>query len=195
MHKRNFLVVEDDLAFSTCLLRLLSRYGNATRVGTVQEAMVALARHSDWSALIVDLLLPDGSGLDVLAKFRSVHPTAPAMILTGHAEPAAINRAYDLGADYVVKPLDAQRMHQFLRPKSFGSDSLSEREREVLWHLSLGHETKVIACDLGLADSTVRVLLVRIATKLGTRSHAELLEKAAMLDVPAPAGGVPTRNR
>ena len=101
------------------------------------------------------------------------------MMLTGHAEPTAINRAYDLGADYVVKPIDLARIHRFLRPRAVGTDTLSEREREVLWRLSRGHESKVIAFDMGLADSTVRVLLVRIAAKLGAHSRAELLEKAA----------------
>ena len=179
MHKREFLVVEDDVAFSACLVRLVSKSGHATCLGTVHEAMDALAGQSHWSALIVDLRLPDGSGLDVLTTFRSEHPTSPAMMLTGHAEPAAINRAYDLGADYVCKPIDLTRMHRFLRPRVVGTETLSEREREVLWRLSGGHESKAIAFEMGLADSTVRVLLVRIAAKLGAHSRAELLEKAA----------------
>jgi DNA-binding NarL/FixJ family response regulator len=181
MHKQEFLVAEDDPGFSRCLFRLLSKYGRTTCVGTVQDAMAALAAGPTWSALIVDLLLPDGSGLDILAKFRSQNPTARAMVLTGYSEPTAINRAYDLGADYVVKPLDSARMRRFLLPRAIGSQTLSEREREVLWHLSLGHDSKMIAFDMGLADSTVRVLLSRTAIKLGTHSRAELVERAALI--------------
>jgi len=132
----------------------------------------------EMRTLIADLFLLDGSGLDVVARFRSKRATAPAMILTGHADPEAINMAYDLRADYVLKPLDSARMHRFLRPSLVGVDTLSEREREVLWHLSLGQETKVIASNLGLADSTIRTVLERIKSKLGIHTRAELIERA-----------------
>jgi DNA-binding NarL/FixJ family response regulator len=179
MRKRTFLVVEDDAAFLRSLRRLISNYGNATCVGTVRDALAALESRTDWSALIADLFLRDGSGLDVLAKFRSRQATASAMILTGHVDPTAINVAYDLEADYVVKPIDSARMHRFLQPSMVGLAALSQREREVLGRLSLGHETKIIASDLDLADSTVRTLLERMKAKLGVHSRAELLEKAA----------------
>jgi DNA-binding NarL/FixJ family response regulator len=178
MYKRTFLVVEDNEAFLRSLHRILSKYGNATCVGTVRDALAALESRADWSALIADLFLLDGSGLDVVARFRSKRATAPAMILTGHADPEAINMAYDLRADYVLKPLDSARMHRFLRPSLVGVDTLSEREREVLWHLSLGQETKVIASNLGLADSTIRTVLERIKSKLGIHTRAELIERA-----------------
>jgi DNA-binding NarL/FixJ family response regulator len=181
MHKRAFLVVDDNAAFLRSLRRLLSKYGNATCVGTVRDALAALESRADWSALIADLFLRDGSGLDVLAKFRSRQATASAMILTGHADPAAINLAHDLRAHYVVKPLDSARMHSFLQPSVVGLEELSRREREVLWHLSLGKETKIIASDLGLADSTVRTLFERIKAKLGAHTRAELREKAATI--------------
>ena len=184
MHKRTFLVVEDNAAFLRSLRRLVSNYGNVTCVGTVHDALAALESRADWSALISDLFLRDGSGLDVLAKFRSRQATSSAMILTGHADPTAINVAYDLKADYLVKPLDSGRMHHFLQPSMVGLEALSQREREVLWRLSLGHESKVIASDLGVAVSTVRVVLMRISAKLGVRSRAKLLEKAATIFEP-----------
>jgi DNA-binding NarL/FixJ family response regulator len=89
--------------------------------------------------------------------------------------------AHDLRAYYVVKPFDSARMHNFLEPSVVGLKELSQREREVLWHLSLGKEAKVISSDLGLADSTVRTLLGRIKVKLGAHTRTELLEKAATI--------------
>ncbi len=53
---------------------------------------------------------------------------------------------------------------------------LSPRERQVLERAILGSENKVIAYDLGLADSTVRVLMRRAAIKLGARTRAGALE-------------------
>jgi DNA-binding CsgD family transcriptional regulator len=67
------------------------------------------------------------------------------------------------------------------RPKRCGAARWSRRERDVVQHALLGHRNKVIAYDLGLAASTVRVLISRAAAKVGARSRQELLEKAAAL--------------
>jgi len=53
--------------------------------------------------------------------------------------------------------------------------SLTERERQVVSYLALGHTTKETAYVLGISDATVRVLLSRAAAKLGTVSRPELL--------------------
>jgi DNA-binding NarL/FixJ family response regulator len=67
------------------------------------------------------------------------------------------------------------------RPAPPSLELLSEREREVVLWAAAGHENKVIAYELGLSPSTVRVLLSRAAAKVGARSRAELLEKVAKL--------------
>jgi CheY-like chemotaxis protein len=121
MDARRFLVVEDDDAFARSFVRLLAPWGNTTRVATVSDAMAALAPHPGWSALFVDLQLPDGSGLDVLDQFRRAYPSVPALVITGHSEPSAINRAYDLEADYIVKPFESERLRRFLFAKVFGT--------------------------------------------------------------------------
>jgi DNA-binding CsgD family transcriptional regulator len=60
-------------------------------------------------------------------------------------------------------------------PGAPGPDALSARERQVLGYAKLGHHNKLIAYELGIADSTVRVLLARAAAKLGVRTRRELL--------------------
>ncbi|MEO7110007.1 MAG: helix-turn-helix transcriptional regulator [Polyangiaceae bacterium] len=57
-----------------------------------------------------------------------------------------------------------------------GLSDLSERERQVVAYAALGHDNKVVAYDLGLADSTVRVLLHRAAAKLNVKGREELIE-------------------
>jgi DNA-binding NarL/FixJ family response regulator len=54
---------------------------------------------------------------------------------------------------------------------------LTAREREIVERALLGSENKCIAYDLGLSDSTVRVLMSRAAIKLGVRTRRELLAK------------------
>lgn len=60
-------------------------------------------------------------------------------------------------------------------PGAPGPAALSRRERQVLAYAKLGHHNKLIAYELGIADSTVRVLLSRAAAKLGVRTRRELL--------------------
>jgi DNA-binding NarL/FixJ family response regulator len=179
---RKFLVVEDRPAFARSVARLLKKYGSTICAGGVRQADAALAAHTDFSALIVDLHLLDGSGLEVLRKFRSGYPNHPALMLTGYSEPEAINAAYDLNADYVMKPFNAARIHQFVRTKVLSRHGrvaavvLTEREREVIQRARQGHDDKRIALDLGIAASTVRVLFARASAKLGVSSREELLE-------------------
>jgi CheY-like chemotaxis protein len=68
-----FLLVEDDTMLVRALLRHMPAYGATTVAASAAEAAVALAAPTRWTALLVDIGLPDGSGLDVLAKARSTN--------------------------------------------------------------------------------------------------------------------------
>ncbi len=63
-------------------------------------------------------------------------------------------------------------------PKALGPGALSDRERQVIGYALLGHHNKLIAYELGIADSTVRVLMARAASKLGVKTREELLQVA-----------------
>jgi DNA-binding CsgD family transcriptional regulator len=77
------------------------------------------------------------------------------------------------------------------RPLPPSIDLLSEREREVVLQAAGDRTNKEIAHDLGLSASTVRVLLMRAAAKVGARSRGELLEK---LRVVGPEGSGSTKG-
>lgn len=63
------------------------------------------------------------------------------------------------------------------RPRLSGVEVLSERERQAVAFLSLGHTTKVIAYEMGIAGATVNVLLHRACLKLGVKTRAELIAR------------------
>jgi ActR/RegA family two-component response regulator len=112
-NRGRFLVVDDDPCVVRHLARVVRRFGDAAIAQTVREAKALLAASPSWRAFFVDLGLPDGSGLDVLVPARAAFPDVPAMVLTGNVEPALINAVHDLGAHYVVKPIDVARIERF----------------------------------------------------------------------------------
>lgn len=68
-------------------------------------------------------------------------------------------------------------------PRAPGPSALSPREKQVLGYARLGHHDKLIAYELGITDSTVRVLMGRAKSKLGVKTRAELLK--TMAETPA----------
>jgi two-component system response regulator DevR len=178
-----FLVVEDDELVGRAICRLLAPYGESMVALTVLEAQRILGSRADWSAFFIDLRLPDGSGIDVLAEARVDHPTTPAMLLTGCVEANAINAAFDLDADYVVKPVRRQRIVRFLlaRP-DFASKlrqtvsawrdryALSGAELDVLQRAAAGETRDAIAEARGCALPTVKTHVANLLEKTGDDS-------------------------
>jgi DNA-binding NtrC family response regulator len=99
------LVVDDDAGFRSLLTTILRGEGyEVSEAASVQEARVA--RGQPFDAVLTDLRLPDGDGLQVLRWFREHSPGTPVIVITGFgAVPTAVE-AMKLGAlDYLTKPL------------------------------------------------------------------------------------------
>jgi DNA-binding response OmpR family regulator len=109
-----FLVVEDDDAVARALTRIIRSYGEVALATTAGDARRLLEQAVPWRAFVLDVGLPDGSGLDLLADMRDAFPSTPALVLTGRTEACAINAAFDLDAHYAVKPIEESRVRRFL---------------------------------------------------------------------------------
>jgi DNA-binding NtrC family response regulator len=108
------LIVDDDPGFALGLAELVKREGFAVaRAGTLKQAREEIATNPPH-ILLVDLHLPDGSGLDLLEGFEPV--TAPEVVLiTGHASVETAVHALRRGvADYLTKPVDFARVKMAL---------------------------------------------------------------------------------
>ena len=106
--KPALLLVEDDAAMAEALSRALERRGYAVRTcGTAQQALACIAERPPRFA-VVDLRLPDGSGLALVRALKSVDAGAAVVVLTGYANIATAIEATKLGAsNYLCKPVDA----------------------------------------------------------------------------------------
>ncbi len=116
-----FLVVDDEPLVRRALGRMLDRRGEPVFATTALHARTLIAAEGSLDALVADLRLPDGSGIDVIAEFRRAHPDAPALLLTGHVEGPAVNAAFRLGADVLSKPVDSALIWHFLDKRWSGA--------------------------------------------------------------------------
>jgi DNA-binding response OmpR family regulator len=110
------LVVEDDRAARRAICQILTRLGFAPReAGTIADANRALdERPPTW--VLLDLMLPDGSGVDILRRVRSEHPDSRVCVITG-CGPSTLEAVRSLGAEHVLtKPLDVARLVSVLTP-------------------------------------------------------------------------------
>lgn len=104
------LLVEDDVAVRETLGELLRLAGHiVTSVGTFEDA-AALLRHPEWDVLVADLMLPGGSGLDLVARARALG--LGAVLCSGH--PTRIEQLRDVGIAHLVKPFSAKALEAAL---------------------------------------------------------------------------------
>ena len=155
------LVVEDDDAFRTVLVRALESRGyDAVGVGDAESAITAAMRDSPEMA-VVDLRLPDRSGLEVVRELKTIDPATAIVVLTGYGSIATALESIRLGAlHYLTKPTDADRIlaafeHGLAaRPRELASEtpSLARVEWEHLQRVitDCGGNISMAARQLGL---------------------------------------------
>jgi two-component system, OmpR family, response regulator RegX3 len=175
--KRLILLVEDETSITEPLAEAIRREGFETDVaGTVAEALELARRDPDL--VLLDLMLPDGSGFDVCREFRK-HSQVPIIMLTARGEEADRVVGLELGADdYVVKPFSARevvaRIRAVLR-RSDAPEQTDDRPLEV-GELRLDparHEATLEgeALELSRKEFELLQLLMRNAGSVVTRER------------------------
>ncbi len=101
------LVVDDDRMFNELVCRAMREQGYAVDSAQDYAGARALAFVQDYDALVLDVHLPDGTGLTLAQELRREGRTTPILLLTGADKPADVVRGLDAGADdYLPKPFD-----------------------------------------------------------------------------------------
>lgn len=121
------LLVEDTQELAAAVLRHLRAQGHAVdHAATAQDAAAALAV-SDYACVILDLGLPDGSGLDLLRDLRAQGDRTPVIIATARDQISDRIAGLDAGGDdYVVKPFDLGELSARLRAHARRAQGLPE---------------------------------------------------------------------
>jgi two-component system, NarL family, invasion response regulator UvrY len=168
------------------------------QVGSGSEAMT-LTRNQEWDIIILDLTLPDGSGLDVLKRIREMQSRLPVLILSMHTADQFARRAIAAGASgYLTKDTADEELvvavTRLIRGgKYFGPqvlehvviglhpdrderphERLSDREYQVLRMIGSGKTVSEIAAELALSVKTISTYRARVLEKMDMRTNAEL---------------------
>lgn len=114
--KAKILVVDDEPNLRKTLADILRVKGYETVAASTGAEAIAAAEHETFSLALIDLMLPDMLGLDVMARIKAISPLTEAIILTGHASMDTAIEATGQGAfSYLLKPYQMDDLLQTIR--------------------------------------------------------------------------------
>lgn len=194
-------VVDDDPSLCRAMGRLCRSAGLQVKTfASAREFLSNGAPHSP-ACLVLDVRLPDLSGLDLQAELAERHIQTPIVFITGHGDIPTTVRAMRAGAaDFLTKPFRNQNVLTVIRtaiskdlqirPLQAQKDALQRRlttltprEREVFDRVVKGLLNKQIAGELGASEQTIKVHRGRVMQKMEVASVAELVQAAVKLGV------------
>ena len=127
---RRILVIDDDESIIWVIKKALEPLGYAVTSRTKLSSGLRAAQEKP-PVILLDLILPDGDGLEGLGEIRSMHPEAIVIMITAHARMESTITAMKEGAyDYLEKPFDIEEL-KILIGKAFGDIALREELREL----------------------------------------------------------------
>jgi two-component system response regulator NreC len=192
------LLVDDHELLRAGLRSRLEREDDITVVGDADsgERAIVMARSLQPDLVLLDLLLPRKSGYETIPEIARVAPDARILVVSSQSAPSSVRRALSAGAagylpkrasdselvaaikhvvggrDYVDPELGAKLV---VAQGSPGLEALSERERDIVHLLALGHTNKEIGQRLYISVRTVDTHRAHVMNKLDLETRAELV--------------------
>lgn len=207
------LVVEDHAALGEALLFAFSFEAGIETIGvapTIGRAL-EMVKTDRPDAVLMDVRLPDGSGLDAAAQVMALRPGTAVVIMTAHADHQKALQAADAGAaGFILKDVRIAKVVAGVRRAVAGDPAvdpavlqsiltqaaadgssagappspvpeLSATEQELIEHMARAVDRGAIAAALGMSEAGVADIVTSVQERLGARSALEALVRAARI--------------
>ncbi len=199
----HLLVVDDHEVVRQGLVALLDRRSGievVAQAGSVSEAIAQAARFEP-DVVIMDVRLPDGSGIEACREIRAARPDTKVVMLTSYPDEEAVLSAIIAGAsgyllkqvrgrdlvsaveavgrgDSLLDPAVTEKVLQRVRTAASGGAAdeladLTQQERRILLQVAEGKTNKEIAADIFLSDKTVKNYVSSILSKLNLQRRTQ----------------------
>lgn len=198
--------IDDDPSLRRALVRLLKAWGYEARAYASAAEFLQEKLPDGPACLILDLKMPETSGLDVQDALAQRGEHLPVVFLSGQGDVSTSVRAMKAGAiDFLTKPVDEEKLVSVVRmaleryakvrdelealekdKKAFAS--LTPRERDVCIRIAQGLLNKQVGFELGTSEKTVKAQRAHVMEKLGASSLADVVRLVERL---RSAGGIP----
>ncbi len=199
------LIVDDHILIREGLKKLLLSQSGFEVVGEFNNAASAteFVRNNEIDLMILDINLPDKSGIEVLSEVKALKPEIKVLILSAYPEEQYAERVFRAGAmGYVTKDSASDELLVAINKITSGSkyvstkladmiasrldfdltkklhEKLSEREFQIMTMIAKGVSQADIADQLSLSPTTVNTYRTRILDKLKLKSNAEMIHYA-----------------
>ena len=197
-------VVDDESAVGVSIKRLLHSVGLEARHFTSASEFLRAKRPDAPGCIVLDVRLPDLSGLDLQQELAKANVDLPVIFVTGHADIPMTVRAMKAGAvEFLTKPFREQelleavqraisRHRQILDQRASMRvlqrryELLTPREREVYPLVASGLLNKQVAAELNASEKTIKVHRGQLMQKMEAHSLSDLIRMAEQLGVLSP---------
>lgn len=200
--KKNILIVDDHPIVSTGLQALIEHTGEYGKIYVANNIASSrlLLRKEDIDIAIIDLELQDANGMELIKYIHQTHISTKILVYTMHEELWTIRQLMKEDADAIVMKGDnpqevlialrkieqgkgyfSQQFMRLINSQDTSEITLSNREAEVLEHISNGLSTNDIAQQLNISNNTVEFHRHNLMKKLSANNMAQLVKKAIQL--------------
>ena len=187
------LVIDDDRTVLHMVQRALAEIAEPVLAASSADEGMELLREHQPDTVLLDIMLPDTSGLALFQQIREIDRRLPIIFITGHGDiPMAVEAMRRGAIDFIRKPFREQDLLDRIN-EALAADlcarravvttqqtlqrvaSLTAREYDVFEGVAEGKMNKVIGHELGISERTVEVHRSQVMKKLGVKTLAQLV--------------------
>lgn len=216
--KISIVLIDDHTLFRSGIKALLTRQADFEVIGEASDGLsgIKLVEQTKPDLVLLDLDMPIMNGRETLTQILSTNPEQNIVMLTVSEDSHDLTECIrsgakgfllkNISADFLVESIrkvvdgdnvfspemTARLVQSLIKPNISHThpalDSLTPRELEILGHLAIGNSNKIIARNLDLAESTIKVHVQNILRKLELTSRVQAAVYAVQHNVPQPKG-------